>query len=112
VQIWAATNGYVDRITIERVPKYLADLLESMHGNEPDLLKTIGGGDWSDETQKKLKAAIERFAEDFGYDLDEEGHPIEGDDLPPAHSGNGSSADDDDVEARAQAAEEEAGVPA
>ena len=112
VQIWAATNGYVDRITLERVPKYLADLLESMHGNEPELLKTIGGGDWSDETQEKLKAAIERFAEDFGYDLDEEGHPIEGDDLPPAHSGNGASADDDDVEAQAQAAEEEAGVPA
>ena len=112
VQIWAATNGYVDRITIERVPKYLADLLESMHGNEPELLKTIGGGDWSDGTQEKLKAAIERFAEDFGYDLDEEGHPIEGDDLPPAHSGNGGSADSDDVEAQAQAAEEEAGVPA
>jgi F-type H+-transporting ATPase subunit alpha len=112
VQIWAATNGYVDRITLERVPKYLADLLESMHGNEPELLKTIGGGDWSDETQEKLKAAIERFAEDFGYDLDEEGHPIEGDDLPPAHSGNGASADEDDVEAQAQAAEEEAGVPA
>ena len=112
VQIWAATNGYVDRITIERVPKYLADLLESMHGNEPELLKTIGGGDWSDDTQEKLKAAIERFAEDFGYDLDEEGHPIEGDDLPPAHSGNGGSADSDDVEAQAQAAEEEAGVPA
>ena len=112
VQIWAATNGYVDRITIERVPKYLADLLESMHGNEPELLKTIGGGDWSDDTQAKLKAAIERFAEDFGYDLDEEGHPIEGDDLPPAHSGNGASADSDDVEAQAQAAEEEAGVPA
>jgi F-type H+-transporting ATPase subunit alpha len=111
VQIYAATNGYVDRITLERVPKYLVDLIESVRGNEPELLKTIGGGDWSDDTQAKLKAAIERFAEDFGYDLHEEGHPIEGDDLPPAHS-NGSSADDTDVEAQAQAAEEEAGVPA
>jgi F-type H+/Na+-transporting ATPase subunit alpha len=112
VQIYAATNGYVDRITLERVPKYLVDLIESVRGNEPELLKTIGGGDWSDDTQAKLKQAIERFAEDFGYDLDEEGHPIEGDDLPPAHSGNGASADDTDVEAQAQAAEEEAGVPA
>jgi F-type H+/Na+-transporting ATPase subunit alpha len=110
VQIYAATNGYVDRISLERVPKYLVDLIESVRGNEPELLKTIGGGDWSDDTQEKLKASIERFAEDFGYDLDEEGHPIEGDDLPPAHSGNG--ADDTDVEAQAQAAEEEAGVPA
>src|SRR3984957_14671978 len=112
VQIYAATNGYVDRITLDRVPKYLIDLIESVRGNEPDLLKTIGGGDWSDDTQQKLKQAIERFAEDFGYDLDEEGHPIEGDDLPPPHSGNGSSADDTDVEAQAQQAEEEAGVAA
>jgi F-type H+/Na+-transporting ATPase subunit alpha len=112
VQIYAATNGYVDRITLERLPKYLVDLIESVRGNEPELLKAIGGGDWSDDTQAKLKQAIERFAEDFGYDLDEEGHPIEGDDLPPAHSGNGAPADDTDVEAQAQAAEEEAGVPA
>src|SRR5271154_1470942 len=27
VQIYAATNGYVDRITLERVPKYLVDLI-------------------------------------------------------------------------------------
>ena len=112
VQIYAATNGYVDRISLERVPKYLLDLIESVRGNEPELLKTIGGGDWSDGTQDKLRSAIERFAEDFGYDLDEEGHPIEGDDLPPAHSGNGASADETDVEAQAQAAEEEAGVAA
>ena len=104
-------TAIVDRITLERVPKYLVDLIESVRGNEPELLKTIAGGDWSDGTQEKLKASIEQFAEDFGYDLDEEGHPIEGDDLPPAHSGNGSAADDD-VEAQAQAAEEEAGVAA
>jgi F-type H+/Na+-transporting ATPase subunit alpha len=114
VQIYAATNGYVDRITLERVPKYLVDLIESVRGNEPELLKTIGGGDWSDDTQEKLKASIERFAEDFGYDLDEEGHPIEGDDLPPAHSGNGDGDGSTEAQADAQArqAEEEAGVAA
>jgi len=113
VQIYAATNGFVDRITLDRVSKFLSDLLESTRGNEPDLLKTIAGGDWSDDTQDKLKQAIGRFAEDFGYDLDEEGHPIEGDDLPPAQSGGGESSDDsDDVEANARRAEEEAGVAA
>ncbi len=101
VQIYAATNGFVDRITLDRVPKFLVDLIESIRGNEPELLKTIADGDWSDETQDKLKAAIGRFGEDFGYDLDEEGHPIEGDDLPPAHSGGGEP-EDTDVEAQAQ----------
>jgi F-type H+-transporting ATPase subunit alpha len=112
VQIYAATNGFVDRITIDRVPKFLADLSDSVRGNEPELLKTIAGGDWSDGTQDKLKASIGQFAEDFGYDLDEEGLPLEGDDLPPAHSGNGASSDATDVEAQAQQAEEAAGVPA
>jgi F-type H+-transporting ATPase subunit alpha len=115
VQIYAATNGFVDRVTLERVPKFLGDLIESVRGNEPELLKSIAGGDWSDETQEKLKRSIEQFAGDFGYDLDEEGHPIEGDDLPPAHAGDRSahpSADDTDVEAQAHAAEEEAGVAA
>jgi F-type H+/Na+-transporting ATPase subunit alpha len=113
VQIYAATNGFVDRITLDRVPKFLVDLIESAHGEEPDLLKKIAGGDWSDDTQDKLKQAIGRFAEDFGYDLDEEGHPIEGDDLPPAQSGGGDSDNgSDDVEANARQAEEEAGVAA
>jgi F-type H+-transporting ATPase subunit alpha len=115
VQIYAATNGFVDRVTLDRVPKFLGDLIESVRGNEPELLKSIAGGDWSDETQEKLKRSIEQFAGDFGYDLDEEGHPIEGDDLPPAHSGDGSahaSDDDTDVDAQAHAAEEEAGVAA
>src|ERR1700760_1707808 len=57
VQIFAATNGYVDRITLDRVPKFLDDLTESVRGNEPELLKTIAGGDWSDDTQEKLKSA-------------------------------------------------------
>jgi F-type H+/Na+-transporting ATPase subunit alpha len=112
VQIYAATNGFVDRITLDRVPKFLADLTESVRGNEPELLKAISGGDWSDDTQDKLKASIDRFAEDFGYDLDEEGQPIDGDDLPPAQSSNGASDDDSDVDAQAQRAEEAAGVAA
>ena len=114
VQIYAATNGFVDRITLDRVPKFLADLSESVRGNEPELLKTIAGGDWSDQTQDQLKQAITQFAEDFGYDLDEEGHPIEGDDLPPAHSGQGpvQPSDDDDVDAEGRPAEEQAGVAA
>jgi F-type H+/Na+-transporting ATPase subunit alpha len=109
VQIYAATNGFVDRISLDRVSKFLTDLTESVRGNEPELLKTVAGGDWSDDTQAKVKAAVEQFAQDFGYDLDEEGHPIEGDDLPPAQTRNGGSAD---AEAQAQQAEEEAGVPA
>jgi F-type H+-transporting ATPase subunit alpha len=83
-QIYAATNGYLDRIVVDKVEKFLRELAESLRGNEPELLKKIAGGDWSDETKKALDEAVNTYAEDFGYDLDEEGHPIEEGDAPEA----------------------------
>jgi F-type H+-transporting ATPase subunit alpha len=82
VQIYAATNGYLDRIVIDKVERFLRDLTASVRGNEPELLKKIHDGDWSDETQKAVDQAVKQFTEDFGYDLDEEGHPIEDDQDP------------------------------
>src|SRR5438270_5267148 len=77
VQIFAATNGYLDRIKVDRVEEFLADLSDSVRGNEPELLKETASGEWSDDVQNKLGSAAEQFAEDFGFDLDEEGHPLE-----------------------------------
>ncbi len=92
VQIYAATNGYLDRINVDRVGKFLDELADSVRGNEPELLKKIAGGDWSDETQSSLDKAVKQFAEDFGYDLDEEGLPLE-EDAPP--TGRSSDRDRD-----------------
>ncbi len=84
-QVFAATNGYIDRIEVDKVERFLAGLSDSVRGNNADLLEKIAGGDWSDETRNHLDEAVGRYAEDFGYDLDEEGHPLEeeGDDEPP-----------------------------
>ena len=73
--LYAATNGYVDRINADRVPEFHRDLVERLHSSASDTLEKIAGGDWSDETQKALDEAIQEFADDFGYDLDEEGQP-------------------------------------
>jgi F-type H+-transporting ATPase subunit alpha len=77
IQIYAATAGFLDRINAERVPEFLAELVERCHAQHADLRSKIAGGDWSDETQKGLHDAVEAFAADFGYDLDEEGQPLE-----------------------------------
>jgi F-type H+/Na+-transporting ATPase subunit alpha len=77
VQVYAATNGYLDRIVVDKVDRFLADLTDNMHAGEAELLKKIAGGDWSDETQQAVAQAVSTFAEDFGFDLDEEGHPLE-----------------------------------
>jgi F-type H+-transporting ATPase subunit alpha len=81
IQIYAATAGFLDRINTDRVPEFLAELVERCHAQHSDLRTKIAGGDWSDETQKGVHDAVESFAADFGYDLDEEGQPLE-DDAP------------------------------
>jgi F-type H+-transporting ATPase subunit alpha len=109
VQLYAATNGYLDRITVDKVERFLGELTEWVRGNAPDLLEKIAGGDWSDETVAAVDKAVKQFAEDFGYDLDEEGHPIDADSEPPRPSGR--SAESADGDTREQETEEEA-VPA
>jgi F-type H+-transporting ATPase subunit alpha len=76
VQVFAATNGFLDRILTDRVPEFLDGLLQRMHSEHSDLLEKVSGGDWSDETQEALRNAVADFADDFGYDLDEEGQPL------------------------------------
>src|SRR6266540_3330000 len=77
VQVFAATNGFVDRISTERVPEFLSGLTQRMHSEGADTLAKIREGDWSDETQEAVRNAVAGFADDFGYDLDEEGQPLE-----------------------------------
>ncbi|HEX7610715.1 MAG TPA: F0F1 ATP synthase subunit alpha, partial [Solirubrobacteraceae bacterium] len=77
VQIYAATNGFLDRLNVERVSEFLTGLTERMHAQHQDVRAKIAGGDWSDDTQKAVGEAVDSFARDFGYDLDEEGQPLE-----------------------------------
>jgi F-type H+-transporting ATPase subunit alpha len=84
LQVYAATNGFVDRIAVERVPEFLADLVSAAHARFKELRQKIASGDWSDETQAAVKAAVAEFADDFGYDLDEEGQPLDDDAVPAA----------------------------
>jgi F-type H+-transporting ATPase subunit alpha len=108
-QIYAATNGYVDRILAHRVEKFLSGLSDSLRGNEPELLKKIAGGDWSDETKSALDDAVNTYAEDFGYDLDEEGHPIEEGDAPEPRRHSQAS---EEQESDRQESDEREGEPA
>jgi F-type H+-transporting ATPase subunit alpha len=99
--IFAATNGYIDRVSVDRVPEFHNQLVARLRAEAADLLEAIAGGDWSDETQKRMRDVVSEFADDFGYDLDEEGKPVDEDvdvddrrrarseDESPDDSGNG-----------------------
>jgi F-type H+-transporting ATPase subunit alpha len=96
IQIYAATHGYLDRVALDKVEKFLDGLTKRAHSEAAELRKAIAGGDWSDDTQAKVDELVKRYAEDFGYDLDEDGQPL-GDDAPPearsAASENGAAAE-------------------
>jgi len=98
VQLFSATNGYVDRILVDRVPEFLAGLIRRAHAESADMLAKINGGDWSDETQAEVDALVAGWAKDFGYDLDEEGNPDEDASTVSAGAGIESSAPVEAVE--------------
>jgi F-type H+-transporting ATPase subunit alpha len=116
IQIYAATNGYLDRIVVDKVERFLADLTDSVRGNEPELLQKIAEGDWSDDTQGQVEKAVNQFAEDFGFDLDEEGHPLDegGDDADRERREDRATGSDDGEEDQeeSETEKEEAGAPA
>jgi F-type H+-transporting ATPase subunit alpha len=83
-----------------------------------NLLETIAAGDWSDGTQDALKSAIAEYADDFGYDLDEDGAPLSEDDAPTraadgvraTRDGDGDADGDEGEAAEGDAQTEEAGA--
>jgi F-type H+-transporting ATPase subunit alpha len=105
VVVYAATNGFVDRITTDRVPEFHDALVQRMRSENGELLEKIAGGDWGDETVEAVKKAVSEFADDFGYDLDEDGAPLDeggsGDDKKK------KAKDDDDAEGAATTAQDE-----
>ncbi len=101
VQVFAATNGFLDRISVDRVSDFLSDLVSSLRGDHDALLEKIAGGDWKDDTQEALREAVGAFAEDFGYDLDEDGQPIDATSAPEAPRARAKAAADGDGDAGA-----------
>jgi F-type H+-transporting ATPase subunit alpha len=115
VQIYAATNGFLDRLNVERVTEFLVGLTERMHSEHGGLREKISGGDWSKETQQEVHEAVDAFAKDFGYDLDEEGLPLDDDAPPPAvgrSDAQGESGEESSGQATGVTQDESAKEPA
>ena len=75
--VYAGTNGYLDRVLVDRIHEFLDGLSQRLRAEKADLLEKIAGGDWEDGTVEELDAAIKEYADDFGYDLDEDGNPTD-----------------------------------
>jgi F-type H+-transporting ATPase subunit alpha len=111
IQIYAATNGYLDRIKVERVEEFLSELTLRAHSEQQELRQKVAAGEWDDDIEAALDKFVKEFAGDFGYDLDEEGQPLEDEEperLEPRATGAEAAGDQDGAE---PSAEEEAGEP-
>ena len=85
--IYSGTGGYLDRIKVERVPEFLADLRVRLHSENADLLNRIEEtGKLEDEDAEALGKAIADFVDDFGPDFDENGNPLEAGESDRIHS--------------------------
>jgi F-type H+/Na+-transporting ATPase subunit alpha len=99
VLIYAATNGHLDRVSVDRVPEFLEGLGDRMRAENADLVEKIEGGNWDDDVVDAVEAAVKDYADDFGYDLDEDGTPTaDGDPDDPAASSETASDDAGDEE--------------
>jgi F-type H+-transporting ATPase subunit alpha len=79
------------------VSDFLRQLQDRFHSEHEDLLGKVADGDWSEETQEAVRKGVGDFADDFGYDLDEEGHPLEDrDETTREQEGIRSSRDEGD----------------
>jgi F-type H+-transporting ATPase subunit alpha len=98
VVIYAATNGFVDRVSVDRVPEFHADLVSRMRAEHAETLEKIADGEWDDDIIETIHDAVEEFAKDFGTDLDEDGVAIDsGSDDKPAAKGDDDDADDEET---------------
>ena len=113
IQIYAATNGYLDRINVERVEEFLLSLTERARAEAQELRKKIADNQWEDDIEAEVDKLVKEFASDFGYDLDEEGQPLD-ETAGPEESGRESepaAAADSDGGTSSGDAEEGAGEP-
>ena len=85
--IYSGTGGYLDRIKVERVGEFLADLRTRLHSEKSDLLGRIEeSGKLEEDDEKELGEAIADFVDDFGPDFDEHGDPLEAGESDRIHS--------------------------
>src|SRR5436853_3492747 len=85
--IYSGTGGYLDRIKVERVGEFLADLRTRLHSEKSELLSRIEEtGKLEEDDEKELGQAIADFVDDFGPDFDEPGDAVEEGESDRVHS--------------------------
>ena len=59
--IYAGTRGYLDEIAIEDLDRWIKEFTRYMDTGYPELSNELAAGNWTDETEESLAAAIVDF---------------------------------------------------
>ena len=64
--IFAGVNGYLDGCEVSQVTRYEQGLLSELRANHAEMLATIRNeGTFSDETEGKIKGALDAYTKTF-----------------------------------------------
>jgi F-type H+-transporting ATPase subunit alpha len=70
--LFAATQGYLDGIDVDRVQEFNSGLRDHLKAEHPEIMSSVREEkDLSDETEAKLRAALEAYLKDFSPDDEE-----------------------------------------
>jgi len=61
VSLFAADRGYLDDVELLKIGAFETALLDYMASSKTELLETLNGGNWGDELEAALTAALEEF---------------------------------------------------
>src|SRR3954467_11191702 len=58
IQIYAATNGYLDRINVDRVEEFLLQLTERARAEKQDVRKKIADNQWDEDIEAEVDRTV------------------------------------------------------
>ncbi len=61
VSLYAADRGYLDKIELEKIVPFEKALLDYMNNAHGEFMRELNKGDWNDDIEGRLKAAVEDF---------------------------------------------------
>jgi F-type H+-transporting ATPase subunit alpha len=61
VSLFAADRGFMDDVELPKIGDFEAALIDTISSQHADLLETLDGGDWNDDIEGKLSAALTEF---------------------------------------------------
>jgi F-type H+-transporting ATPase subunit alpha len=62
VSLFAVDRGYMDEVELSKIGAFEAAMMDSIKSTQGELMDALNHGDWNDDLEEQLKAAVEEFS--------------------------------------------------